>query len=61
MKIKHQVFTKFLVGGGTCFRGQFFSPPQGQSQMGGGGLASGTESDEGYLEKLSAEAKNAYI
>ena len=35
-----------------------FGPRRGQSQM-GGGLTSGTGPDEGDLEKLSAEAKNA--
>ena len=49
-------FTKFLVGG-LAFRA-IFDPRWGWSQM-EGGLTSGMESDEGDLEKLSAEAKNA--
>ena len=48
-------FTEFLVGG-TCFWGRF-SVSFGDGVR-WGELASGTESDEGVLEKLSTEAKN---
>ena len=57
MKTQTFFFTKFLVGGGDLLSGTIFGPHRGWSQM--GGLASGTEADEGDLKILSAEAKNA--
>ena len=50
-------FTKFLVGGGTCFRGRFSVPVRNRVRW--GDHTSGTESDEGDLKKLSTAAKNA--
>ena len=48
-----------IFGGGLAFGDDFWSPSgtERQSQM--GELTSGMESDEGDMEKLSAEAKNA--
>ena len=57
LMLNFRVFHKFF-GGGYLLFGTIFSPRRGQSQM-GGALTSGTESDEGDLEKLSTEAKNA--
>ena len=50
----------FGGGGGTCFWGQYLVPI-GDRDRWGEGLALGMESDEGDLEKLSAEAKNASL
>ena len=47
----------FWWGGGDLLSGKIFGLCQGQSHM--GGLASGTESDEGDLEKIVRCAKNA--
>ena len=45
----------FFGRGGLAFKDNFWSPVGGQSQM--GELASGTESNEGDLEILSADIK----
>ena len=50
-------FTKFLVGK-TCFRGRLLVPVRDAEPDVGGGLALGTESDEGGLEKIVSWGQN---